>query len=95
MRLIWKIEIVKSCVWVIAPVSKLRQPARAAAKLSTWHGDPKERDAHLRPVLLSDPFLQYGLAWDPGTPAAPQCFLASLSLLALRSRQLLPIIITN
>ena len=77
---------------MIAPVSKLRQPARAAAKLSTWHGDPKERDAQMRPVLLSDPFLQYGLAWDPGTPGAgPKCFLASLSFDALRRRVLVPI----
>lgn len=37
------------------------------------------------------PFLTYGLVWDPGTPGAgPKCFLASLSLEALRRRVLVP-----
>ena len=36
--------------------------------------------------------LTYGLVWDPGTPGAgPKCFLASLSLEALRRRVLVPI----
>jgi len=43
-----------------------------------------------RPVLFSVPLTQYGLVWEWGVPAAPKCFLASLSLLALRRRVLVP-----
>jgi len=45
------------------------------------------------PLLVFLFVLTYGLVLEPGRPAAlPKCFLASLSLEALRSRVLVPII---